>query len=239
MLKMRCMNISNYIQLHYNNCLFPYFLKLQFQTGFEDEFVSPKLEGENFTLLQKQTIQGTPFWIQNCYFFYMENQNKGSAVCFEVTSGHLLIEDSTFNDCSILQSDQEGTSGAIYVDSDTFILNRVCGFNCTSQFNCGFSESDTKTRSFLDDCSVAHCSAKNWLTIRLMNGNIQINRVNTTFNKCTRLTAIYSSPTISVINNIGCVISYSSFANNNASQYECIYFFGSSFEYRMNHSNVI
>ena len=57
MLKMRCMNISNYIQLHYNNCLFPYFLKLQFQTGFEDEFVSPKLEGENFTLLQNRQFK--------------------------------------------------------------------------------------------------------------------------------------------------------------------------------------
>ena len=132
---------------------------------------------------------------------------------------YLLIERSTFVKC---QCSLEG--GAIYSEFGNNVLHNVCGNDCHSDnwesFAAigGSDSTETNTKNYVIQSSVANCEADSDDTMYHAYGHIQYKSVNLSDNIAQySFSAIECYPNQKDENNdYGISISYSSFSNNTA-----------------------
>ena len=147
----------------------------------------------------------------------MSIQGDGGAI-YSGSLSKLLVETSTFVSCSATSN-----GGAIYISKGDCVIHEVCGYHCTSSYDFSFSDvyGSPKDKNYVHDSSVAYCVASSWYTMVHNYGYIEIKSVNLSHNQASSYSALDCRPS-SKQGTYGTSISYSSFADNTASNYYCI-----------------
>jgi predicted outer membrane repeat protein len=173
-------------------------------------------------------------YILNSLFNRFTSTSDGGALYCSTSVTYLLIESTSFFSCNT--SAQYG--GAIYFDNtnnDQCVLYGVCCNDCCStNTTCSYSQGQfayfsvqniASSKNHVNYSSIARCVNENsnsWYTLRPYNGKICCPSVNISMNKCDGHPGICCQP-FSDSNSVTCSLSYSSFADNNATGYICIW----------------
>jgi hypothetical protein len=187
-------------------------------------------------------------YVLNCLFNRITSGSNGGALyCNPVT--FLLIESSSFFTCST--SAKYG--GAIYfrnTNSGESVLYEVCGYDCYStctsdsphdQFAFIFVNDVVSKRNHFNYSSITRCGGQNpktRVTIRLNYGKVCFPSVNISNNKCNCYSGIYSIPFCDP-NTVTFSLSYSTFADNNAYDYSCLYLTKGDAKYEIKSCNIL
>jgi hypothetical protein len=184
-----------------------------------------------------QTYSATNVYILNCLFNGCTSESNGSALYCSNSVTYLLVESSSFFSCKTSGKD----GGAIYF-SNTYngqcAVNKVCGYDCYStytsssysysfgQFARVYVSDSASNKNYVNYSSVARCVNSNsysYMPLCLEYGKICCPSVNLSMNKCHRHSGIYCYPFIDS-SSVTCSMSYSSLADNIASDHICIGF---------------
>ena len=184
-------------------------------------------------------------YVVNCYFCSITCSDNGAAIYLSKGDVHFLIEFSTFVECSTTKRINYG--GGLCVYSADFAMNHICADECKSSYRSSFADIDISGRKVnsIHYSSIAYCFAQNWYTMFHSYGYIDIQSVNFSHNTACERSALYCAPSLTKDNDddIGTRISYSSFADNNATSQYCIYLSyitsSSASTHSMNNSNII
>ena len=192
---------------------------------------------------QIQLTSSSNIYIFDCLFNSITSGTDGGAI-LATTTPSLLIESTLFSSCKTTANE----GGAIYfVNTGTgqSVMNKVCGIDCCStyssstsygQFAFTYVKDNINNKNYVNFTSIAHCIntiTNSLYTIEIADGKISIQGVNITKNKCYSRSAFYlqsAAVTSSLL--------YSSFVNNTALGYNCIYLCSSS-QKEMKNCNVI
>jgi hypothetical protein len=217
---------------------------LHYRTAWNDYFPGTNptttLSPKEYT--SRESVSDTYVYVSNCLFNKCSSSSDGGALyCSSVT--YLLVESSSFFSCKT--SSKFG--GAIYfsnTNSGECVLHKLCCYDCLTTYTSGsygqFANIEVR-RSYISYSSIVRCvndDSDSWHTLRHVNGNICCPSVNFSMNKCAYRSGIYFSPS-SDSSSITCSLLYSSFADNNASNYNCFIFFRSNTKYEMKCCNVL
>ena len=180
-------------------------------------------------------------YVVNCYFKLITFSGYGAVISLNKENAQFLIEFSTFVECSTTGSDSMG--GVLCILSADFAMNHVCGIKCKSSnsFSFSFVFLPGRTVNSIHHSSVGYCFAQKLYTMCHGYGYVEIQSLNLSHNKADSYSAIGCGSS-STKDKIGSSISYSSFADNNATSQSCIWFDRTSSsvgEYIMSNSNLI
>jgi hypothetical protein len=199
-------------------------------TAWSDYFpgTSPTTNFSSQEFTSRQTPSTANVYISNCLFNKCSSSNAGGALyCTSVT--YLLVESSSFFSCKTSSS-----SGAIYFSnsgSGECVLYKVCANDCCStsgsdeQFANILVKNVDTSKNYINYSSIVRCVNENsgsWRTLYLWNGKIFCPSVNISMNKCGHRSGFSCSP-FPDSNSVTCLFSYSSFTDNIALSYICIY----------------
>ena len=127
-------------------------------------------------------------------------------------------------------------------------MNFICALQCQSNNYYSFSYviGDDRTYNTVNYSSIAQCYSRREKTMHHEYGNIVFSSVNISHNEASKYSALYCEPNNNGTTGFGTSISYSSFANNTATDatqpYYCIYLNRVSTpadKYLIIHSNII
>jgi hypothetical protein len=184
-------------------------------------------------------------YVHNCVFNGCTSSSNGGAILCSSSVLRLLVEQSSFISCKA--SNRNG--GAIYfynTASGECVLSRVCGFDClttnssggTGQLGYSYVKNNINSRNHFNDSSITHSlngDRKSYDAFRLCNGNILCPSVNVTSIICYQYITLDCHPT-----SLGmCCLSYNSIVNNTASDFNIIWFSGSSSPFYIDTCNVL
>jgi hypothetical protein len=190
---------------------------------------------------ERQTLSDTNVHVSNCLFSRCTSTSSGGALyCSSVT--RLLVESSSFISCKTSSS-----NGAIYFSVGQCVLHGVCGNDCCSTKSGNFQfasirvKDDISSKNYVNYSSIARCINENsdtWSTLYLYHGKDYCPSINMSMNKCGYQSSISCYPFSDSSSTI-CLLSYSSFADNNATVYRCIHFDRSTSKYEMKCCNIL
>jgi hypothetical protein len=225
-------------------------LLMRARTEWSDYFTG------NPTLIQTneygtpQTPSGTNVYILNCLFrnIATSGSNGGALSCTNSVS-NLLIESSSFFSCKT--SGRNG--GAVYFEntgSGQFVLYKVCGYDCYSTYTSSSSvgmfsrvyvKNDASSKNYVNYSSFSGCSIDNSKSHYALCQQYGIHfyaSVNSSLNKCYYTPGICCNP-YGDSNYVTCSLSFSSFTDNNATGYTCIYFATTNAKYEIKSCNIL
>jgi predicted outer membrane repeat protein len=178
----------------------------------------------------QQTLSGTNVYVLSCLFSKCTSASNGGA--FYCTSAtYLLVESTSFFSCKT----SNGNGGAIFFDntnSNGCVLNKVCGNDCctTSSSTGLFSYTRVKnaasSKNYINYSSIARCVEENSVSYRtfyIYYGKIHCPSVNSSMNKNKWRSGISCEPSTDSSSVIAS-LTYSTIADNNASEYRVVYF---------------
>jgi hypothetical protein len=187
-------------------------------------------------------------YVLDCLFSTITSTSNGGALyCSSVSC--LLIESSSFFTCKTSSQ----YAGAIYFSntgSGQSVLHGVCGYDCYSTYTSGpynqFARIEANYgtishKNYMNYSSVSHCISEisgSYYTFRLYGGKVCCQSVNSSMNKCQYYPGFYSCTT-GDSNSVTCSFLYSSFLDNNAFGYTCIYFNNRGTKNEMKCCNVL
>jgi predicted outer membrane repeat protein len=221
---------------------------MYFRTAWNDYFAATNPTNYNSkTYTSRQALSGTCFHVSNCLFISIESSSDGGAIyCTSFT--YFLVELSSLFSCKT--SSQNG--GAIYFSNSNSqcVLDMVCGYDCYSTYTSGSSwyqfayigvKNAAQSKNYFNYSSISRCvivDSDSYYIICLNSGKICCPSVNISMNKCQSLPAIacfpYSDP-----NSVTCSLTYSSFSDNNANDYSCVWFNAGGAEYKIKNCNIL
>ena len=195
-------------------------------TNIEDESTNP----------QRISLE-TDLYVVNCYFYSIIYSGNGAAI---PVSGNFsfLVEFSTFVECAVTGTNSR--AGGLYILDANFAMNHVCALECNSSHESSFTRVTNPGRiiNSIHYSSIANCVSKDYYTMRHRYGFIDIESVNLSHNTAISYSAIACYPSLTKCNNnIGTSIRYSSFSDNIASNYKCIYM--ASYASQIESTNII
>ena len=193
----------------------------------------------NKTDLNSHTSLTESSWILDCNFINIQDhEGTGSAISFSSSSpsNKLLVEHSIFNTCST--SYYHG--GAIYIaEEGECVLSSVCGVKCyTGDGYYGqlcyveVTAEDSCKNHIIDSSATSSQQTDTYDTLSHHKGNVSCKGVNVSNNKVYRYSGIFIEYPLKS------TVSFSSFRNNNATDYVCIIFCYDEL-HEMSYSNVI
>jgi hypothetical protein len=217
--------------------------KRAFSDFYGQSYSPSEYKGPQYS--QTETPNENYVYVHNCVFSYCSGSSNGGALNCESSVYKLLVEQTTFISCSI----SSGYGGGIYFNSQTngeCVLNRVCGFDCSSTSSGPFAyiyiKDDATFKNHVYDSSFTHTLIKSGsplYTLCLSKGNVLCSSVNITNNECYHYTAFHSDPTMSSVSDI-CCISYSSIVNNTTNGgYGCMVLYVSATSQRIDTCNML
>ena len=136
---------------------------------YKSSFPSPTLFNLSFSENEQQIAKNiNEFWVCSCFFNKITSTSNGGAIQINLDDGSSLIEFSTFSQCSITGDRLLG--GAIHIAYLNSVLFHVCGYNCSSSCDEGFSNihsilNNNKMLNSAIECSIAHCKSDNDITM--------------------------------------------------------------------------
>jgi predicted outer membrane repeat protein len=188
----------------------------------------------------RPTPSGSNVYVLNCLFSSITSTGNGGALY--CTSTYLLVESTSFFSCKT----SGGYGGAIYFynSGGQCVLHEVCGFDCCTtdsyygHFVCSYVKNDISSKNYINYSSISRCVNNNYKhTLWLNSGKIFCPSVNMSNNKCKGDLVIYYF--ISYSNTVTCSFSYSSFADNYATNYNCLILWTSGAEYEIKSCNIL
>jgi hypothetical protein len=209
--------------------------------------------GTSSNVLQKteytswQTVSGTNVHITNCFFRSITSSSNGGAVCC-TSATYFLVESSTFLTCKTTG----GYGGAIYFSysSGQCVLHKVCGNDCITT-NTGGSKhgqfayisvyNTDSSKNYINYSSITRCVnviQNSWYNVCLFNGKNCCPSMNISMNQCDGRSAICLHP-YTASSNALCSLTYSTFADNKAPQYNCITLYGKCPNHEIKYCNII
>jgi hypothetical protein len=202
----------------------------QIKYGWNDYFSGISITTtEQGAYTSRRTHSTTSVYVINCLFSNCNSGSGGGALY--CTSNFLLIESSSFSSCKASTSN----GGAVYFvnrNSGQCVLNEVCGYDCilTGGSHGQFARMDVynvaSSKNYINYSSVSRCVnevSSTSDTICLVYGKIYCTSTNISMNKCYSRSGIYCI-SFSDSNSVISSLSYSSIADNIASQEICIWF---------------
>jgi hypothetical protein len=216
-------------------------LKRTFSDVYGQGYSITTYAGQKYT--QTININENNVYVHDCVFSYCLSSTNGAALNCSSNVYKLLVERTTFVSCKT----SNGAGGGIYFYSTTSgesVLNKICGFSCSSPNNGLFAmirtKSDVNNKNHFNDSSITHTSALNSnYPLSLYNGNILCPSINVTNNECKSYPAYGCYPTVSSASDT-CCVSYSSIVNNTANGgWGCINHGGSGSSQVIDKCNII
>jgi hypothetical protein len=189
----------------------------------------------------RQTPTDSSLYVLNCLFVGCKSTSEGGALYCGSTT-YLLVESSSFFSCDT----SSGTGGAIRFSNGNgeCVLNKVCGNNCYApggQFAYTVVRNTVTSKNYFNYSSIARClngGSSSERTLSLVNGKICCPSVNISMNRCYYYSGIICHP-FTNSGYVTCSISYSSFADNTASDCSCIRFWRPDANYDVKCCNII
>jgi hypothetical protein len=215
-------------------------------TAWSDFFISTLMKQKEFGTTQ--TPSGTDVYVSNCLFKSITSGSNGGALyCTSATE--MLVESSSFFSCST--SGRFG--GAIYfsnANNGQCVLNEVCGYDCCSTYTSSSSfsqfawmevQNTALSKNYVNHSSISYCVneiTRSHRTLHLYRGNNICKSVNISMNKCNYQPGILCDPFDSS-NSVICSFTYSSFVDNIADGYTCIYLYATGAKYEIKSCNIL
>jgi hypothetical protein len=217
--------------------------------GRSDYFIDTSVTALlSFEYTSRQTHSAGNVHILNCLFRSFTSGSDGGALCCTSVTC-LLVESTSFFSCKT--SSLNG--GAIHFqnsNSGQSVLYRVCGNDCcisrssSSWFQFAYIEvnnSGASNKNYVNYSSISCCvngRSDSYYTLYLNYGKIFCPSVNMSMNKCGYYSGICCYPFYDA-SSVTCSISYSSFTDNIASDYICIYLNNGGSKHEMKHCNIL
>jgi hypothetical protein len=219
---------------------------MSLKTAWNDYFTGTPTNLNSQTFKSRQIPSETSVYVSNCLFISITSTDNGGALCCNsVTS--FLVESTSFFSCKT--SSQNGGAIYFYNSSGQGVLYGVCGYDCYStntsssnnQFAYMYVKNSATTKNYLNYSSIARCVNENSGSrniVHLYYGKICCPSVNISMNKCQYNSGIYCY-TYSDMSYIACSFSYSSFVDNIAIQYTCLYLWAGSVNFEIKSCNIL
>jgi hypothetical protein len=180
----------------------------------------------------RQTPSVSNVYVLNCLFnrCILSSGNGGALYC-STSVTYLFVESSSFFSCRT----NSGEGGAIHFyntnGGQISVLYEVCCNDCCSTKSIGlfariYIGDSASNKNYVNYTSIARCvddTSNQWETLCLECGKIYCPSVNISVNKCKQQSGIYCHASIDS-NYITCSLLYTTFADNSATNYICIYF---------------
>jgi hypothetical protein len=219
-------------------------LHLYIRTAWNDYFsgtTPTNLPSQTYT--SRPTPSGSNVYVLNCLFKSITSGSTGGALCCTSVT-YLLVESTSFFSCKT----SGGVGGAIYFSNNggQCVLYEVCGYDCSTPSNNGFQfayigvNNAVSSKNYINYSSISRCvneASGSWYILNLYNGNVCCPSVNISMNKCYGQ-LIYCYP-LSDSNSVTCSFSYSSFTDNIATSYTCIWLYKSGAKYEIKSCNIL
>jgi hypothetical protein len=189
-----------------------------------------------------QNVSGTNVHITDCLFRSITSSSNGGAVyCTSAT--YFLVESTTFFTCKATSS----YGGAIYfynTNNGQCVLHKVCGNDCiasSGQFVYNYVYNMDSSKNYINYSSITRCVNQNkgsWYTVCLVNGKNCCPSMNISMNQCDGRSAICLHP-YTASSNALCSLTYSTFADNKAPQYNCIGLWNKCPNHEIKYCNIL
>jgi hypothetical protein len=219
--------------------------KPQRKFGWNEYFDGTPVTTFNYSqYTSRQYSSSSSVYVLSCLF---NNCNvpsgDGGALSCSTSVTYLVVEYSSFFSCKT----NSGRGGAIFffnTDNGQCILYSVCGFDCYSAntygvFACNYVRNIASSKNYVNYTSVARCVVETGghETLCVMYGEIKYPSINVSQNKCNDYSVMYSYP-FADSSSITCSLSYSTFADNIASQ-SCFYINRDNSKHEIKSCNII
>jgi hypothetical protein len=224
--------------------MFPLYVR----TAWNDYFSGATLTNLNSqTYTSKQTPSNTYIYVLNCLFGSITSTGHGGALYCSSSVTYLLIESTSFISCKA----SGGNGGAIYFynqNNGQCVLNKVCGYDCCMidynnynvDFVCIYVNNGVSSKNYINYSSLSRCvntNSNGWYTMYLYNGKICFPSVNSSMNK--NYGHSISCGPFCDSNSVTCSFSYSSFTDNIAIYYNCIFLYRTGAKYEIKSCNIL
>jgi hypothetical protein len=215
---------------------------MNIRTAWNDYFPSnPSYNLNSQTYNSRQTHSSTGVHISNCLFASITSSDHGGALYS--TSTYFLVESTSFFLCKT----SNGHAGAIYFSNSNgqCVLYAICGYDCYttgSKYSISFAYTrvynSVSSKNYVNYSSISRSVNLNiWYTLELDYGNIRCPSVNMSMNKyygrsfyCYPYTDSYS---------VTCSLTYSSFTDNHATTYSCLFLWQTGANFEIKSCNII
>jgi hypothetical protein len=197
--------------------------------------------------ISRQTPSVSSIYVSNCLFNTCSSTSYGGALYCSSSVTYLLVESTSFFSCKT----STPYGGAIYFSNSggQCVLYDVCGYDCYSTYSGETYPLFTYTcvndvassKNYVNYSSISRCGDKNpnsRYTLYHDYGKICYTSVNISMNKCNYYSGIFCYP-YSDSNSVTCSLLYSSFTDNSASQYTCIWFNRGGAKYEIKYCNIL
>ena len=202
---------------------------------WQEHFNEPSVDSARVDLHSRNPYSTGDVWITFCSFAGIHSFSSGGVIYYESTKeSKMLVDLSSFDFCTGYSN-----GGAIFFGNEgECVLDSLCSYYCTTnagrpsgQFCWIVVSSDSKTKNEIFDSSIIASKKQAWITMYYQKGNFSCKRINVSNNEIDCHSGIViSNPSISLT-------SFSTFNNNSASGYNCIWC--SSITHQITHSNMI
>jgi hypothetical protein len=205
---------------------------MHIRTAWNDYFTGNPTSTLSKEYGTRQTLSDTNIYVTNCLFKSITSTSgRGGALSCSSSVTCFLVELSSFFSCKT-SSDY---GGAIYFNNENngqCVLHKVCGFDCcltytsttNGQFTFIYVKNDASSKNYVNYSSISRCvndNSSSWDSLRHCYGKQYFPSVNVSMNKCYSRTGIICIP-YCVSNSVTLTMSYSTFADNTGTGYNCI-----------------
>jgi hypothetical protein len=196
-------------------------------------------------IISQQTTRQTPsnqcVHILNCLFQSITATSAGGAVS-STSVTYLLVESTSFFSCKT----SSGCGGAIYFNNQNngqSVLLSVCGYDCAcnswGQHLCILLYNNALTKNYVNYSSFSRClNEQSNEMLAVYYGKVCCPSVNVSMNKCNYYSG-FSIYTYVDSNSVTCSLSYSSIADNSATNYNCVGFWTTGAKYEIKSCNIL
>jgi hypothetical protein len=195
------------------------------------------------TYTSKQTPLSMCVHVSKCFFGSITSTGHGGALYCSSSVTYLLVESTFFFSCKT----SGGHGGAIYFNNQNngqCVLYEVCGYDCCTtdgyniDFVCIYVNNGVSSKNYINYSTISHCVNTNtWHTLYLYNGKICCPSVNSSMNK--NYGGSNACYPFCDLNYVTCSFSYSSFTDNIATYYNCIYLCRAGVKFEIKNCNIL
>jgi hypothetical protein len=200
---------------------------LHFKTAWSDHLtVTGPTNFDSQTYVSRQTPSNSYVYFSNCLFKSISSSSQGGALYCTSTT-YFLVESTSFFSCKT----SSGNQGAIYFDNGNgqSVLHCVCGYDCSAshvfQFAYMIVNNAASSKNNANYTSVSRCVNENSNSNYVLGftyGKISCTSVNSSMHKCQYRLGIGCWP-LQESNTVTCSLSYSTFADNIANGFSCVW----------------
>jgi hypothetical protein len=211
------------------------------RTAWNDFFTGTPTNLNSQTFYNRQSRSDSSLYVSNCLFTSISSTSNGGALS-STSSTYFLVESTSFFSCKTSGS----WGGAICYNSDgQCVLHKVCGYDCSSnpyhQFSYINVENVASYMNYVNYSSISRCVNENsnsQFTMALVDGKVCCTSINLSLNKCNRQSGVGCNP-FTDSNSVTCSFTYSSYTDNIAAGYTCIYFTNGGAIFEMKSCNIL